>query len=178
MAIAYDYETELALKAGHDREALADLVNRFTSLAWIIIHQRMSRRSDEDQEDMYQTIMMHLCRNIKTFKAKSAFKTWFTQVAYNIIADYYRKCQRNRLVFVEEIFYNGNEPAIGPEWYSIYYELLKICPQKHLDIIYDRVVNGYTFIDIAHRDNRNREAIRGQYRRAIVKLKRKIEPCL
>ena len=52
-----DPETELALRARYDSEALAELVVALTGSTRAFINKRMSGRTWEDREDVYQIIM-------------------------------------------------------------------------------------------------------------------------
>lgn len=170
MTLASDRQTELALKARDDREALAELVIDVTVSVWSIIHKKMSGRSEEDKEDIYQEIMFQLCRNIHTFKGQSSFFTWFWHIKQNKIADYYRKQWRNKVILMADPI--DNVATVNPEWYSIYDELLPICRDDYIQILHDKVETGYTFTELAERDDKSYDATRSIYRRAKAEIRR------
>lgn len=177
-----DPQTELALRAGKgDGQALAELIVDCTDSTRAIINERMSSRSMEDREDMYQTIMLHLCRNISSFKGKSRFFSWFWQMQANKIIDYYRSrpsSNRNKDILMADPTYDRPDRVTEPEWYNVYDEYKGLLPERHyhyLDIVYDREVNEYTLSELAEKYDEHYEAIWSRYRRGKVALRKDLE---
>lgn len=168
--MATDKLTELALKARNDQQALSDLINSMADYTRSIIYKRMDGISIADKDDTFQEIMYQLCRSIGKFQAKSAFKTWFSHIAMNNIADHFRHKKRNKEILMSQGV-NIDSCDVTPlsEW-PIYDDLIAPYSQKNASIVYDKVVNGYTFNEIADRNDLTYEATRSRYRRQMIFL--------
>lgn len=158
-------QTELALRARYDQDAFSSLVNEVTSLVWSIIHKRMSSFLIEDKEDMYQTIMLHLCRKIDKFDGKSQFSTWLWRLANNKIVNHYRRYsleQDHRRAEVEK--------ATAVKDYSvnlIYADVTSGLPDKYKEVMWKVYVEGMTYQQISHEEGIKYETVRWRVGRAI-----------
>lgn len=177
MILDHNLQTELALRAGNDTKALTELIVNYSGYVWGAIHKKMSGRSWEDKEDVYQDIMFHLCRSISSFKGKSTFVIWLRRIAINRIADYYRRSSRNRVSLMDDLTDLPDE-VIEPEWnnvYDEYKELILKRHYRHFDVVYNIAVNGHTLSEMAEEYGKGYEAVRSLQRRSKVFLKEDLE---
>ncbi len=175
MALPSDQQTKLALRARHDSQALAELIADVDKPIWGAIRNRMTNRSEEDQEDVYQEIMFHLCRSIGKFTGKSSFFSWFHRIISNKISDYYRRSYKSNVFLMIEDTDIEDEPSYDPEWYPIQDALPPIYPKSYFDILYDREINGYSLSELAEKNNETYAGTRSTYRRAQAYFRQRIQ---
>lgn len=72
-----------------DAEAFLTLVRRYDRQIMSVVY-RMSG-DVYDREDLYQEVFLHCFKAIKSYRARSSFRTWLYRVALNRCIDYMKK---------------------------------------------------------------------------------------
>lgn len=63
-----------------------------------IVHKvcRMYCDREEERQDLFQEILIHLWKSYPSFKGKSKFSTWMYRVSFNIAIQHLRKGKKNK----------------------------------------------------------------------------------
>lgn len=89
-----NYYNKVAELAVNDDGAFIELYNKFFPLVYNRIFTQIKDRSITD--DVVSEIFMKVALNLNKYNRKFAFSTWIFAIARNIMADYFRKQNRNR----------------------------------------------------------------------------------
>ncbi len=101
-------DRELAARASQgDVEAFTKLVRAHSSLVYRVALRMLG---DEDAQDASQEVWIRVWRNIKSFRAESAFSTWLYRITMNTCLS-----ARQRQARREEREYAGEEMPYLPE---------------------------------------------------------------
>ena len=132
------------------------------------IHRRVQALVPaEDAEDVTQDIFLNLVRSIYSFEGKSAFATWFSRIASNRIADYYRRSARQKARFASEDEMARNEPLQEANNDLEMEDLLMNLPEHYREVITMKLCQNLSFGEIASALKLSYEAARSRYRRGI-----------
>lgn len=104
-------DEELASKAaGGDREAFAELVQRYEKPIFAFAFRMIGSR--EDARDLAQEAFLKAFRALATFKENSRFSPWIYAITNNLCIDFLRRKGRNNLS-LEQPLPEGGERQIG-----------------------------------------------------------------
>lgn len=91
-----DADTELVHKAQTgDSQAANELISRYTPIAHKIVVRKVP---EMDADDVAQEILLNAYNSLNSFRFESSFITWFTRIAANKTADYFRAAFREKKV--------------------------------------------------------------------------------
>ena len=89
MLMKYDDKTLAKLAGRGDQNAFALLVERYTGLVYSLALQRVG--SQQDAEDIAQTVFFKAWRALPEFRGDSAFSTWVYRMTVNASTDFLRQ---------------------------------------------------------------------------------------
>jgi RNA polymerase sigma-70 factor (ECF subfamily) len=96
--VALSDEALVRFAAEGDRSAAAELVGRYQQKAYAMAYHFCSGRSEE-ADDCAQEAFLRALANLRTFRGRSSFSTWFYRILMNTCRDGRRRHQRWRRVF-------------------------------------------------------------------------------
>lgn len=156
-------------------ESFEILLKRYLNSVYSFIFKLC--RIPETAEDLTQDCFFKVWKNLKNFDSrKSSFKTWVFVIARNVAFDWLRK---NREINFSEIFADGDESNFERFSYSqepVFKELLSGLSQEEKEIVLLRIKNGFAFHEIAKKLNKPLNTVKSQYRRLVLRLKKKYAP--
>jgi len=92
-------DEELVRRAqADDTRATEELIRRYQQKAYAIV-ARMCDDDEQEAQDLTQEAFLRAFRNLKGFRGKSSFYTWFYRVVVNTCLDGRRKKKRWRRLF-------------------------------------------------------------------------------
>ncbi|UCZ55017.1 RNA polymerase sigma factor [Bacillus shivajii] len=78
-----------------DQQAIQQLHERYVDRIFHYIY--IQTNSYHDTEELLQDVFFKAARQLSRFEGKSSFKTWIFKIARNVVIDYYRKQNKERL---------------------------------------------------------------------------------
>ena len=91
-------DEELVVRAQKDDEwATEELINRYQQKAYAIAH-RMCFGDRERAKDLTQEAFLKVFKNLKKFRGKSTFYTWFYRIVVNVCIDGMRRQRRREKI--------------------------------------------------------------------------------
>jgi RNA polymerase sigma factor (sigma-70 family) len=163
-------QTELALRARNDRDALGDLIVEFDELTRNKIRHRVPLR---DVDDVFQEVMLSLVCSIRKFRGDSQFCTWFWSLTERRIVDYYRHMARDERNKMEK-----PETGVEGKGYGSnldYADVTKGLSSRDKEVIYKFYVDGMSYQQIADEKGDHYEKVRSLVRRAIGRARENLE---
>jgi len=92
-------DEELVARAQkNDQWAIEELISRYQQKAYVFACH-MSFGDSEEAQDLTQEVFLRLFRNIKKFRGKSSFYTWFYRIVLNTCLDEKRRRRRWERIF-------------------------------------------------------------------------------
>jgi RNA polymerase sigma-70 factor (ECF subfamily) len=92
-------DEELVVRARkNDRWAAEELVHRYQQKAYTIAYH-MCFGDSEEAQDLTQEAFLKVFKNLKKFKGKSSFYTWFYRIVVNACIDGMRRRRRREKIF-------------------------------------------------------------------------------
>ena len=158
-----------------------------------VFYFTISRIHDEERaNDITQSVMESVCRNISKLRRKDAFKAWVMQITRNKINDYFRELKKSRSkydqrdpeeienVSVEEIDVEDIKSDIlqklihEEDMINIMIALEKL-EKKYRDVIRLNIICEYSLIETAEILEKNVNTVRTWSARGLIKLKEEFE---
>lgn len=173
---AYNDNGLIDLVQRGDKEAFNMLYSRH----FPAVYQRVRYTiPDSDVDDVTQEIFIAVIRSIASFEGRAKFSTWLRTLINRQVADYYRKRERkleeaNLDDF--ELFSQGD--SVGSRQHDERITMrraLKQIPIDYQEVILLRFAEGLRFKEIAKVLDKNPEAVKSLFRRAIAALKITLE---
>ncbi len=172
----------------HNDKSLIDLIQCGDKEAFNMLYHRhfpaVYKRvrytiPDSDVDDVTQDIFIAVMRSITSFEGRAKFSTWLRTLINRQVADYYRRRERK----VEETdLHNFELPSQGDSVGSRQHDeritlhrALKELPVNYQEVILLRFAEGLRFKEIANVLDKNPEAVKSLFRRAITALKTILE---
>lgn len=132
--------------------------------------------SIQEAEDVTQEVFIKVYSNISSYKENTQFNSWIYRIAYNECISTLRKRKRSKLVQffndivnIEDISINGyQDDSFGSPLYDA---LSKLTPIDRTLLIL-RIVDDKSYEEIAEIMQKKPPALRKQFERALVKLRR------
>jgi RNA polymerase sigma-70 factor (ECF subfamily) len=160
----------------HDREAFANLYDRYVDYIYKHVYYLVSNKSDA--EDITQEVFIKAWKAIHKYdNTRGHFVAWLIRIARNLVADYYRaKKKEGRLVELEASSQTGetNPDAITEASLNrshVRKAILKLKEEKQ-KVILMHFVDGFSYKEIAKVLNKSEGAVRVIQYRALNDLKR------
>ena len=92
-------DEELVARAQKDDQwAIEELIGRYQQKAYAIAYH-MCFGDNEAAEDLTQEVFLRVFRNIKKFRVRSSFYTWFYRIVVNTCIDGIRRLRRREKIF-------------------------------------------------------------------------------
>jgi RNA polymerase sigma-70 factor (ECF subfamily) len=170
---AEDYLVQQAIK--RDKIAFGVLYDRCIERLYRHVYYRVSNQSDA--EDITQETFTRAWQVIDKYKNTGAsFASWLIAIANNLIADHYRKRQKN--IKIDEELVNNSEQVVNPEkQVETYFNnaLVKEAVGKlqgdKQKVVLMHFIDGFSYEEIARALHKSEGAIRVIQYRALIELK-------
>ena len=164
-----ELEKVIAGCLNNSRVSQRELYDRFASKMFAVCKRYAS--SDTEAEDMLMEGFMEVFKSISTFKKGSAFSTWIHSVMVNTAISHYRSVRRFRNELSEtdlefEIEASEDEKITTSLDAQLVLEVLQKMPDPQRTVFNMRVIDGYSFAEIAEELGKKEETMRVTYLRA------------
>lgn len=171
-----DEKLVLHVQSG-ELEAFNTLYERYFHVVFTRVRYKIP---EQDVEDLTQEIFISMMKSIKNFRGESRFSTWFRTLVNRKIADYYRyrKPNENFTDFdldddrLDDIKNNMGFNIVEYDNILLLKKALKQLPEKYLEILLLRFVDGLQFNEIAQINKQSLEATKSLFRRSIAALRK------
>ena len=132
-----------------------------------------------DVEDVTQEIFIAMLGSLPSFRAKAKFSTWLRTITNNKVAENYRKRSRKKETMQVDLEYAEQSSDLSKtstleDRITIQHALNNI-PKPYREVLQLRFAEDMKFNEIADHLNRNLEATKSLYRRALSALKEELE---
>jgi len=165
-----------------DEQAFQDIVERYQSKVFSIIHGIVRQRNDV--EDIAQQVFSKVYFSIKNFDFRSSLITWIYKITVNECFDYLRKKKVRKLVYESDLSEDevrrveNTEPAtdrtprtdqrLASQDYIL--KLLTKVSEEERTLLMLKEVEGYSVEELAGMTNLNENTIKVKLFRARQKL--------
>ena len=159
-----------------DLQAFDILYNRYVKSVYTRVRYGIP---EMDVEDVTQNIFLAVIRSLPSFRGEAQFSTWLHRLTKNKIAEYYRKRSRKKetmLVGLEHA-----EKKVGKnnikfvEGNVLLQRALNNLRKDYREVILLRFADDLSFNEIADFLNKNVEATKSLFRRAMSALRNELE---
>ncbi|MDH5607787.1 MAG: RNA polymerase sigma factor [Anaerolineae bacterium] len=137
----------------------------------------------QDVEDVTQEIFIAMMRSLHSFRGDAKFSTWLRVITNRQVANYYRKRSRadhDKNVALEDAE-SMNAPELSQPANPVDYDDIMLLrnglrniPEHYQEILLMRFAEGMRFQDIANDLNKNLDAAKSLFRRAVEALRDEI----
>ena len=159
-----------------DLQAFDILYNRYVKSVYTRVHYGIP---EMDVEDVTQDIFLAAIRSLPSFRGEAQFSTWLHRLTKNKIAEYYRKRSRKKetmLVGLEHAEKKvGKNNTKFVENNVLLQRALNNLHKDYREVILLRFVDDLRFNEIANHLNKNVEATKSLFRRAMSALRNELE---
>ena len=159
-----------------DLQAFDILYNRYVKSVYTRVHYGIP---EMDVEDVTQDIFLAVIRSLPSFRGEAQFSTWLHRLTKNKIAEYYRKRSRKKetmLVGLEHAEKKvGKNNTKFVENNVLLQRALNNLHKDYREVILLRFVDDLRFNEIANHLNKNVEATKSLFRRAMSALRNELE---
>ena len=134
---------------------------------------------ETDVEDVTQEVFLAAFSSLPSFRGEAQFSTWLRTLTNNKVAEYYRKRSRKKekmqvdLELAERISDHSNTSSLEDR--IALQSALNELSEQYREVILLRFAEGLQFNKIADCLNRNPEATKSLFRRAMSALKEELE---
>ena len=129
----------------------------------------------EDIDDVTQEVLIAMLQSLKSFRGESKFSTWLRVITNRHIANYYRKNKRlldNPPLNLDDMQIKSSQVLSESGLNLIYLQQgLNRLPDHYQEILLLRFAEGLKFQDIADLLDKNLDATKSLFRRAISAMK-------
>jgi len=167
---------------GGDETAFREIVERYQSKVFSIIHGIVRQRNDV--EDIAQQVFAKIYLSIKSFDFRSSLITWIYKITVNECFDYLRKRKVRKLVYESDLSEDevrrveNTEPSVDrttPADSSLaqrdyVVKLLSRVSEEERMLLMLKEVDGYSVEELAARTGMNENTIKVKLFRARQKL--------
>lgn len=155
-----------------DEQAFAILYQRYVEK----VYNRVRYVTPEtDVEDVTQEIFIAVLRSLPSFRGEAQFSTWLRTLTNNKVAENYRKRSRKKETMQVDLEHaersSDHSSASSLENRITVRHALNNLPELYREVILLRFAEEMQFSEIALCLNKNLEATKSLYRRAISALK-------
>ena len=132
-----------------------------------------------DVDDVTQEVFIAMLGSLHLFRGDAQFSTWLRTLTNNKVAEYYRRRTRKKetmlvdLVFAEHQGDHSNARSMEDR-ITLRRALMNL-PKQYREVILLRFAEGMPFIEIADLQNKNLEATKSLFRRAMKTLREIME---
>ena len=159
-----------------DLQAFDILYNRYVKSVYTRVRYGIP---EMDVEDVTQNIFLAVIRSLPSFRGEAQFSTWLHRLTKNKIAEYYRKRSRKKetmLVGLEHAEKKvGKNNTKFVENNVLLQRALNNLHKDYREVILLRFVDDLRFNEIANHLNKNVEATKSLFRRAMSALRNELE---
>jgi len=171
----------LARYASGDEEALAELVHRYLPMIYRLVFSYT--RNQADAEDVTQTVFVKMWRHWRQFDPERNFKNWLLAIAKHAALDF---CRRQRTApinlsdeeYLVEILSDPALPVserLDRNWRNQALErAIDSLVGADQTVIRQYHQQGLNFREIALQTGESINTVKSRYRRAVVKLRKKL----
>lgn len=134
---------------------------------------------ETDVEDVTQEVFLAALCSLPAYRGEAHFSTWLRSLTNNKVAEYYRRRSRKKetmqvdLVHAEQRSDQSNTNSVEDR--IALYSALNQLPEQYREVILLRFAEGLQFNEIAKLLNKNPEAIKSLFRRAMSALREKMD---
>ncbi|MEG0585124.1 MAG: sigma-70 family RNA polymerase sigma factor [Christensenellaceae bacterium] len=135
-----------------DNDAFCELISTYESKIYNIAYKFM--RNTHDAQDAAQEAIIKMYANLSKFHFNASFSTWMYRVVANTCLDLLRK-QKSSVPIEDYADFmiskegNPDEKAINHELRHNIRQALKLLPQKYMEIIVLRDVQGLSYEEVS-----------------------------
>ncbi len=122
----------------------------------------------EDVEDVTQEVFISVMRSLKNFRGAAKFSTWLRVLTSRQIADFYRRRKQKSVPLHEGM--RDQSPVHLDDDVMELRQAFQQLPRKYQEILLLRFADDMPFCEIAELQNRNLEATKSFFRRAVAAL--------
>ncbi|QCJ41483.1 sigma-70 family RNA polymerase sigma factor [Bacillus sp. S3] len=163
--------------------AFEDLVNEYGTAIFNYIFSLVKHK--ELAEDLYQEVLLSAYLAYPSIKEQSKYKSWLFTIAINKCRDYWRKENKSKQFWKEEVYtYSAtasSEPASMPEDELLHKisaeqmaEKVRTLPDIYRNPIYLYYYQDLTLLEIAKKSNLPMSTVKTRMRRAKERLRPKM----
>ncbi|MCZ2128162.1 MAG: RNA polymerase sigma factor [Anaerolineales bacterium] len=132
-----------------------------------------------DVEDVTQEVFIAAVKALPSFRGDAKFSTWLRTLTNHKVAEYYRKRSRKQepqiAALTETLAHPDNLSFHSVEERIYLQRALMSLPENYREILLLRFAEGLQFNEIAEAGNRNLEATKSLFRRAVTALRHCLE---
>ena len=165
------------LSVDGNAEAFTHLVKRYYMTVYAAAYKWCGVK--EDAEDIAQEVFVKLAQKLKTFKQKSAFKTWLYRITINTAKDFHRKHAAKHTYETAFALENdpGNPTPSGDERFDAmrFYKALDKLPEKQKSAVLLVFSEGLNHREAAQVLNCSETTVSWRIFQAKKKLKKSME---
>lgn len=129
----------------------------------------------EDIDDVTQEVLIAMLQSLKTFRGESKFSTWLRVITNRHIANYYRKNRRmleESQLETETMQIRSEQNLSETGLNRIYLQRgLEKLPEHYQEVLLLRFAEGYKFQEMAEILDKNLDATKSLFRRAVSALR-------
>lgn len=155
-----------------NQQAFDTLYNRYVKM----VYNRVRYVTPETEvEDVTQEVFIAMLRYLPSFRGEAKLSTWLRTLTNNKVAEYYRKRSRKKddmqvdLEYAERSGGQSNDNSLEDR-VTVRHALSRL-PRLYREVILLRFAEEMSFNEIADYLDKNLEATKSLYRRAISALK-------
>ena len=174
-----DGEKELLARAKeYDREALAELYDRYAGKIYSYVLRRVS--GERLAEDITASVFTKMLDAIESSNAwNRSFSSWLYRIAHNAVIDYYRrKDKRNTLPLDERLVASDENPVAVVEediTMETVQSAMNYLTEAQRSVIELKFFEGLTNLEVANILDKTEGAIKSLQHRALASLRRHLE---
>ena len=170
-------EEELLTRAANfDESALSEIYDRYELKIYSYIYRRTSDQTLA--EDLTAQVFLKMLEAIQGDKTwHSSFSGWLYRIAHNLVIDYYRARDRQKVVSIDDVPHmpdRGMNPVRAAEL-TLDGEALRSAIRRLTDdqamVISLRFFEGYSFAEIAGMMEKTEGAVKALQHRAVATLR-------
>lgn len=164
-----------------DPQALGEIYDRYVERIYSYIYHRVGQA--ELAEDLTGQVFMRMLEAIRSGRGwQTSFSGWLYRIAHNLVIDYYRRRSRASFVDIDEtppIAVVEEEPSRRVQAALDREDLLaalKQLTEEQAQVITLRFLEGLSIAEVAAIMGKNEGAIKALQYRAIIALRRIMQP--
>ena len=169
-----------------DKNVFDEIVNRYLKTVYNFVYRLVG--NTKEAEDITQEVFLKVWKNLKKFDREKSFKTWIFSIAKNTAIDFLRKRKDIPISFFdnddEENFLENtliDEEPLADKVIELEYnkkEIEKVMLDLTVvqrEVIILKYLNEMSLSEVSEIMNIPKETVKSHHRRALIKMKKKLE---
>ncbi|MBA4493384.1 RNA polymerase sigma factor [Paenactinomyces guangxiensis] len=155
-----------------DVDAYAELLKHYKYRVYYHLYHMIGNR--QDAEDITQETFIKAFHRLHTYQPSRSFSAWLVKIATNTCIDELRKRNKMKTAAWEECVSNGDTPEeaiLKKEQFNHYVQTLKKLPARHRSILYLRVIENFSYAQIAEALGLTHSKVRNLLYQSRIKLR-------